>query len=210
MRRQSSAIFSWRLVIRAVQRARFGILTVALIYFVSVAIGIIMVHGGSSFALSWRDRTVSRAQSSPIVQHYRNGRPMSAAMLDFSGNLFLGGVSSTVVGKWMTAAPYPIAIYRGWIGGIVSVDRQHTSRLTTPKQAAYFILVLFLQLIPHSLAAGAGVNIGLARTHHAPYYQGARWLGIPTEALRDTLRIYVLVVPLFFIASLWEFFSTWN
>lgn len=195
---------------RAVWRARAGIVTVALIYFVAVASGAIMVHSGSTFALSWRDRIVSRAQSSAILKHYRNDQPINAALLDFSANLFLGGVSSTIVGKWVTAAPYPIAFYRGWIGGIVSVDGHHRSRLAEPKQAAYFLLVLILQLIPYSLAAGAGVNIGRARTHPAIYYQGTKWWGIPIEALRDTLRIYVLVVPLFFVASLWEFLSSWN
>jgi hypothetical protein len=45
----------------------------------------------------------------------------------------------------------------------------------------------------------------------AEYYQGQKWLGIfPKEVLLDVARIYVLVVPLFLIASLWEFLSPWN
>lgn len=202
-------IFSWSFIIRAVRRARFGILTVALTYLISVATGMIMVHSGSAFALGWRDRIVSSAQSSKILKHYRNDQPVSAALLDFSANL-VGGVASTITGKWVTVAPYPIALYRGWIGGIVSVDGHHKSRLATPKQAVYFLLVLILQLIPYSLAAGAGVNIGMARTHPAPYYQVPKKWGLPIEALYDVLRIYVLVIPLFFVASFWEFLSSWN
>jgi hypothetical protein len=38
-----------------------------------------------------------------------------------------------------------------------------------------------------------------------PDYAGNRWLGFPVEALLDVGRIYVLVIPLFFIASLYEF-----
>jgi hypothetical protein len=203
-------IFSWKPIVRAVQRARVGILSVALTYLGSVLIGAIMVHSGNTFALSWRDRLVSRAQSTSILRQYSSGRPWSAATLDFSANLLLGGVSSTIVGKWVTTAPYPIALYRGWIGGIVSVDGHHISRFATPKGGAYFISVLLLQLLPYSLTGGAGVNIGLARTRPAPYYQGPKWWGIPAEALRDTFRIYVLAVPLFFLASLWEFLSPWN
>jgi hypothetical protein len=33
---------------------------------------------------------------------------------------------------------------------------------------------------------------------------------IPKEALRDVGRIYALVIPIFLIASLWEFLSPWN
>jgi hypothetical protein len=49
--------------------------------------------------------------------------------------------------------------------------------------------------------------VGLAYLRPKPYYQGDKWLGIPKEAIRDVLRIYVLVVPLFLVASLWEFLA---
>jgi hypothetical protein len=32
-----------------------------------------------------------------------------------------------------------------------------------------------------------------------------KWLGIPKDAILDVARIYLLIVPLFLIASLWEF-----
>ncbi len=35
-------------------------------------------------------------------------------------------------------------------------------------------------------------------------------IGYPVEALKDVARVYVLVVPLILIASLWEFLSTWD
>lgn len=41
--------------------------------------------------------------------------------------------------------------------------------------------------------------------------QGEKWARIfPRESLRDLARAYVYVVPLFLVASLWEFLSTWN
>jgi uncharacterized membrane protein SpoIIM required for sporulation len=96
------------------------------------------------------------------------------------------------------------------VGGVVSVDRTHASRLRAPRRAAYYLLALIFQLIPYSLAGGAGVYLGLTyyRTRSAP--QGDTWLGFPEEALRDLVRVYALVVPLFLIVSLWEFLRPWR
>jgi hypothetical protein len=54
---------------------------------------------------------------------------------------------------------------------------------------------------------GAGVNLGVAYFRPRPYYQSEKWLGMPKEAILDVFRIYTLVVPLFLVASLWEFLS---
>jgi hypothetical protein len=191
---------------RALQRARLGILTVALTYMLSVAVGIAMVHGGNGFALRYRDKIVYRAhETSAILKALRNHRPMTAASMDFAGNL-VAGTASTLSGYWAPAV-YPIAIYRGWIGGIVSVDDEHLSRLAQRSNAIYYLSTLLLQLIPYSLAGGAGVNIGLARVRRFGDYSGPRVLGVPKEALLDAARIYLLIVPLFFIASTFEFFA---
>ena len=169
-----------------------------------------MAHTGNEFALSVRDSLVARAHADdPASIAYRQGDRLQAALWDFGRNLFLGAASDTV-GGMAIVIPYPLVIYRGWVGGIVSVDSARVSRFSEPFQAAYYILTLILQLVPYSLAAGAGVNLGIAFFRPKPYYQGDKWFDLPREAIRDVLRIYVLVVPLFFIASLWEFFSSWN
>lgn len=186
-------------VIRALARARLSILMVGLTYVISVSIGMFMVHTGNPFALSQRDRTVSQAQSgSTLIALHSNNR-LKAALLDFSGNL-LGAVSSTVSGLGVITS-FPLIAYRGWIGGIVSVDSSHLSRFSDPQEAMYYVTTLILQLIPYTLAGGAGVSLGLA------YFrgQGEKWLGMPKDALRDVFWIYLLVVPLFLLASLWEF-----
>ena len=191
-------------ILRSLSRARFGILTIGLTYLLSFLVGLAMVHSGNALALSRRDRIVSAGQDSIILVEMREGHRLRAGLLDFAENLGLGGVTSTLAGRW-APAPYPIAMYRGWVGGIVSVDSEHRSRLRKWNQALYYLFVVFLQLIPYTLAGGAGVNIGLACSHPAPWYAGQRWLGVPAEAVRDALRIYVLVVPLFLLASLVEF-----
>ena len=170
-----------------------------------------MVHAGNLFALTYRDQLVNRAlQQDSVMLAARQGNALQAALWDFAGNLALGAVPKTVSGFGIIF-PYPMVAYQGWIGGIVSVRGDHTSRLDNPYSASYYLLTLLLQVIPYSLAVGAGVNVGVALFRPPLYYQGEKWLGLfPKEALRDVGRIYALVIPLFLVASLWEFLSPWN
>jgi hypothetical protein len=195
----------------AIGRAQRSIFTVVGTYALSILIGILMVHTGNAFALAYRDQMVDQAvQQDPVFQALNQGDHLQAALRDFAGNLFMGAVPKTVMG-FGVAFPYPWVAYQGWVGGIVSVRGDHTSRLNDPRSAIYYLLTLVLQLFPYSLAAGAGVNVGVALFRPQPFYQGRKWLGIfPREALLDLLRIYVWVIPLFLAASLWEFFSPWN
>jgi uncharacterized membrane protein SpoIIM required for sporulation len=93
------------------------------------------------------------------------------------------------------------------VGGIVSIDGNHVSRLASAYSAFYYLLTLTLQLIPYSLAGGIGINLGLTLYRVPPHYIGPKWLGFPQEALRDLARVYVIIIPLFLIASLWEFLA---
>jgi hypothetical protein len=192
----------------ALRRARAGIVTVALSYLLGVAAGGVLAHAGSGLALGYRDKIVGAAQSSPILVSLRQGSHAKAAMLDALGNLG-GGIASTLSGYGVVST-WGVAIFRGWVGGVVSVDGQHHSRLAHPSEAFYYLLTLLLQLIPYTLAGGAGVNMGLNAVgtyfgYKSPY-EGRRWLMIPHGALADAAWIYVLVVPLFFAASAFEFF----
>jgi uncharacterized membrane protein SpoIIM required for sporulation len=182
-----------------------------MVYSMSVITGMIMVHVGDKFALDYRDELVSKAhQSNPASVAYLQGNNLEAALWDFAGNLVLGAFPKTISGFSVLLA-YPMVVQQGWVGGIVSVEGDHTSRLSEPRSAIYYLLTLFLQLVPYSLAVGAGVNVGIALFRTPPYYEGQKWLGLfPKEALRDVARIYVIAIPLFLVASLWEFLSSWN
>lgn len=195
-------------IARSLTRARWWVLSFALVYAISVATGAVMVHSGNSMALATRDRIVGQArQSNPASLSLQRGQRLEAALWDFSANLFLGAVPNTVAGLAVVPA-YPIAAHRGWIGGIVSVDGEHRSRLADPREAFYYLLTLILQLIPYSLAGGAGVNLGIAYFRTVARYQGKAWLlAPPREGVLDVLRIYLVIVPLFLIASLWEFLA---
>jgi hypothetical protein len=195
---------------RALVRSRVPIVSLALVHLLFVLIGAAMVHTGNQFALSYRDNLVANAsKNDPASLANQRGDRVTAALVDFSRNLFLGAVPSTV-GGLAVVIPYPVAAHRAWVGGIVSVKSDHTSRLADLFSGLYYVSVVILQLIPYTLAGGAGVNLGLAYLRPAPFYRGRKWRGLPVEALRDLLRIYLLVVPLFLVASLWEFTSPWN
>ncbi len=211
MNNQASLRVLLQTIPRAIYRARWSSLSIAAVYVISILVGILLVHSGNGFALKQRDRIVNQAnQQSSISQAANQGNNFRAALLDFGGNLFLGAIPKTVSGLGIVF-PYPLVAYQGWIGGIVSVRSDHTSRFNDPRPAFYYLLTLLLQIIPYSLAVGAGVNAGMSLFRPAAYYQGGKLFGfIAKEALWDIARIYALVAPLFLLASLWEFLSPWN
>lgn len=200
-----------RNILQALSRAKFQILAVGMVYLLAVLAGAVMVHRGSRLALDYRDKLVYKAHGNDRASiAYAKGKKLEAALWDFGQNLVLGGVPQTITGLTVVS-PYGFAAYRGWVGGIVSVNGQHRSRLREWKGAAYYMLTLLLQLIPYSLAGGIGVKLGLSYFRTDPAYKDSRKvMGYPVEALKDVVRVYILIVPLFLIASLWEFLSAWN
>ena len=190
----------------AITRARWAIASVALAYAISVTVGIAMASAGNAYAVERRDAIVGAAQTSDITSADRNGDHLMAALLDFRSNLLLGGVTSTALGLSVVGL-YPTVAYRGWVGGIVSLDGEHRSRLADPARALYYLITLVLQLIPYSIAGGVGVRVGIGAWRQVRGGTARSWLGIPVDLLRDAARAYVIVVPLFLIASLWEFLA---
>ena len=196
-------------MLRAVYKARFPILAMALTHVLAVTTGIVMVHTGNADALSYRDGLVARAhESDPVSLAAQRGEDLRAAFIETARTLWasaaLGVTGLTIV------FPFIISAYRGWVGGIVSVDSAHLSRLIHPGQAIYYLSVLVLQLIPYSLAGGAGVTLGLTYFRPQADYPPDRWIGYPKEAIRDFVRVLVLIIPLVLAANLWEFLSPLN
>ena len=195
--------------IRAVRRARFLILAIALTHAVAVATGAVMVHAGNGIALSYRDRLVTQARASdPVSLASQQGDDLRAAFIETLRTEW--ACAATGITGLTIVSPFVLSAYRGWVGGIVSVDSSHVSRLIDLGQAIYYLSVLVLQLIPYSLAAGAGVNLGLTYFRPRADYQGERWIGYPKEAIWDFVRILVLIIPFVVVANLWEFPSPLN
>jgi len=197
-------------ILPALRRARLPIVWMALANLLGIAAGMALVHGGFRPALEFRDRVVGRAvASSSTLAAQQRGFPFRAALLDFAGNAGAAAAPTTVMGL-SVALPFPVAVARGFVGGVVSVDGNHHSRLADPHEAAYYLIVLTMQVLPYALAGGAGVRLGLGfllPKSHWGYAGSARWLGLPAEGVRDVGRIYALALPLFLVASLVEFLA---
>ncbi len=194
-------------VSEAISRARGPISLMALTYLLAVLTGMGMVGAQNKFALDYRDKLISDATAhSRVLKSQNSGHHLRATLLDFAGNLGLGAVPETIAGL-SVVFPFPMAAFRGWVGGVVSVDQRHHSRLTEFREAIYYLVVMVLQLIPYSLAGGAGVRLGL-RCYSTWGRSGVRrWWFLPRDAALDVLWIYSLVVPLFLVASLVEFLA---
>ncbi len=88
---------------RALARARFPILAVALTYLIAVLAGALMVHTGNEFALSFRDELVAEAQTGPVSTQ---AEPLMKALTDFRDNLFGSSVDS--VSGFGIVFPFPL------------------------------------------------------------------------------------------------------
>ena len=106
------------LILPAIKRAKVQIISIFIIYCISCSAGILMSHLGNQFALKTRDNIVNKAYNSDKASiDYQKGENLSAALLDFSGNLFLGAVPQTAMGLSIII-PYITVPIQGWIGGI--------------------------------------------------------------------------------------------
>lgn len=195
----------------AFKNCRIYVLSVFLTYCVSCLSGILMSNYGNNFALTARDKIVGKAIKTDSASiYYQEGKKFSAAIKDFEGNLLLGAVPQTLLGLGIVV-PYFSVIRQGWVGGIVSVDSEHKSRFKNFKSAFYYLFVLLLQFIPYSLAIGAGVKCG---TDFYRFNKQKGWMilqyRIQRTSLVDLGLVYLLVIPLFFLASCFEFLSSWN
>lgn len=189
----------------ALRRSRGPLVALAGVHAAFLAAGAAFAHAGVPWVLAQRDAIVGHAQGGATLSALRAGHPWRAAGIDFAANLFLAGVPSALAGI-SVAAPFPLGAYRAWIGGIVSVDAAHASRLAAPASAAYYLAVVALHTTGFVLCGAGGVRAGLAWMRpRGEDAEGPRWLGIPRAALADMAWLAALAVPFFAAGSLVEF-----
>src|SRR5256885_398636 len=193
---------------RAFRRARAPIAASAATYLTFLLLGIVLATSGWALAVDQRDSIVNGAQTNPITMENRQGNHLAAAMLDFGANLGLGAIPTSIIGLTIVG-PFPIAAYRGWVGGIVAIDSSHHSRLATPSGATYYIVTILLQLIGYVLTMGAGIHVGWSawKIRNEASVRSVAGIRIPVSAFRDAGYIYAVAVPVFLIGSLWEFLA---
>jgi len=196
-------------VFLSIRHCKKWILTIFSIYCISCLTGIVMVHSEYRFALAYRDKIVGKAVSSDKASiNYYKGNLFKAAVIDFRENLFLSAIPQTLMGFGLVF-PFITSAYQGWVGGIVSVDGFHQSRLKKVKPAFYYFIVLLLQYIPYSLTIGSGLTLGI-KTYNQNKGRKLFKYQIDKSNIKDVVNIYLLAIPLFFLASYFEFLSTWN
>lgn len=197
-------------VATAIRRCARYSLAIFLTYVVSATVGAAMVHAGSGFALSRRDAIVERAASDQASLDYRAGRRAQAALADAAANFGLAALPQTIAGLTIVL-PYLTVAHQGWVGGIVSVDGHHVSRLRSVRGGAYYLGVLLLQFLAFSLCIGGGIRCGVALYEQNRHVGWRFWrYRIRRSALGDLLWIIGASIPLFLLASSFEFLSSWN
>lgn len=198
----------WRRMWLALRRTRGPLVASAVTYLAFVGAGIVLASAAVPFAVSQRDAIVGSAGASPITQADNSGDHLRAALLDFGSNLFLGAVPTSITGL-SVIGPFPLAAYRGWVGGIVSIDSRHKSRLTDLGPAAYYVITIVIQLTGYILTMAAGVHVGLAawRARNDSSVRSIAGFRVPPSAVADAGYLYLLAVPIFLVGSLWEFFA---
>ena len=198
-------------ILSALRRCRVCAASIFITYLISALVGILMSHNGVEFALSQRDKIVGAAVNNDKASiNYQSGNNFTAAIFDFSGNLFYAAIPQTVMGLGVVL-PFVSVSYQGWVGGIVSVDNAHHTRFKNFKSTFYYFFVMFLQFLPFSLSIGAGVECGLEAYKYNSQISWKLWqFRIPKESLMNVGYVYLVSIPLFFIASCYEFLSPWN
>lgn len=169
-----------------------------------------MVQTDNNFALAQRDKIVGTATHEDKASiNYQEGNHLTATLYDFTGNI-LFSLTQTFLGLGIVI-PYFTVSYQGWVGGIVSVNNLHKSRLKEFKSAIYYFIVLLLQFIAYSLSIGAGIKTGIELYKQNEMISWRLWkYRIHKENLLDIRNIYILSIPIFLIASFFEFYSSWN
>lgn len=196
-------------VLLSIRKCKKWIFTIFIIYCTSCLTGIIMVHSGNLFALSYSEKIIKKANSNDQASiSYNQGNRFKAAVIDFTENLFIGSIPQLILGLGVIF-PFFTTAYQGWIGGIVSVNNMHKSRLKRTKETLYYFITIILQFIPYSLTIGAGLGLGI-NTYKLNKGRKLKEYQLDKSSLKDVFRIYLLAIPLFFIASCFEFLSNWN
>lgn len=148
-----------------------------------------------------------RAKQLELIQDLPYLKPLTGVLADslalkilytFAFNLLFGAFLSTTVSGVIFFLPYLIAVWRGFIIGVLISDFSLTSGM-----AAMFYGTFILEFGAYSLSSAVGFDIGLSLLIPERKATDSRKKAF-IEALREGRRLYLFIAVILFAAAIWE------
>lgn len=160
-----------------------------------------MVAQGYPGVIELREEQLRQIQELPYL------KPLMGPLADnlplkilytFSFNLIFGAFVSTTLTGLIFFFPYLVAVWRSFLVGILVAGMEYS-----PAMVAVFYGTFILEFGAYCISSAIGTDLGLSLIF--PERKGVasrkEALGI---AIREGLRLYVLVIIILFIAAIWE------
>lgn len=120
----------------------------------------------------------------------------------FFFNLVFGAFFSTTIMGFIFFFPYMIAVWRGFIIGVLVYGTADT----TPSMVAVFYGTFLLEFGAYTISSAIGTDLGLSLLFPRRKGTDSRWDALKM-ALQEGRELYLLVVLLLFAGAIWE--MTW-
>jgi len=119
----------------------------------------------------------------------------------FFFNLIFGAFLSTTLMGFIFFVPYMIAVWRGFIIGVLIYGVE-----TTPSMIAVFYGTFLLEFGAYSISSAIGTDAGLSLLFPGRKGTESRWEAL-RMAVQEGRELYLLVILLLFAGAIWE--MTW-
>lgn len=160
-----------------------------------------MVASKNPGVLAFRAEQLKEIQNLPYL------KPLTGPLADslvlkilytFFFNLVFGAFVSTTLTGAVFFFPYIIAVWRAFIVGILVFGLN-----TSPSAIVVFYGTFVLEFGAYCISSAAGTDLGLALLW--PWRKSKETRGEAVrEAMRDTAKLYRLVVVILFLSAVWE------
>lgn len=166
-----------------------------------LALGQWMALAGYPVVIELRTKQLEMIQDLPYL------KPLTGVLADslalkilytFAFNLVVGAFLSTTVSGVVFFLPYLIAVWRGFIIGVLISDFS-----LTPGMAAMFYGTFILEFGAYCLSSAVGTDIGLSLIIPERKGTDSRKKAF-LEAFREGRHLYIFIAVILFSAAIWE------
>ncbi|MBI1912971.1 MAG: stage II sporulation protein M [Deltaproteobacteria bacterium] len=178
-----------------------------LIIFFALAHTVLLIFGQWMVAQGYPGVLELRAEQLKEIQNLPYLKPLTGILADnlilkilytFFFNLIFGAFLSTTATGAIFFLPYLIAVWRGFIIGILVYDMA-----VSPAMIAVFYGTFILEFGAYCLSSAVGMDLGLTLL-----WPGRKGTTSRKDALRiaakDGAKLYVFVIIILFISAIWE------